>query len=79
MSFIIVQQDYFVLEPEAYYEGHLLKRDVRVPCTADHDDLCRHYRYPSVAIYPSVNGRNAFRVDNGSRQPAKDLYTDRKV
>lgn len=43
--------DYFVLLPQAYYEGTKLTKKIEVPCEIGDMGLCRHYKYPSIIEY----------------------------
>ncbi|RVE52213.1 hypothetical protein evm_003132 [Chilo suppressalis] len=50
-----VMIDYFVLIPEAYYEGTMLTKLVDKPCVVGDQRLCRQYAYPSVAGRPRAS------------------------
>lgn len=43
--------DYFVLLPQAYYEGTKLTKKIESPCEVGDHGLCRHYKYPSIIEY----------------------------
>ena len=63
--------DYFVLLPAAYYEATLLTRKVVNPCKVDNlSDLCRLYKYPSIAEFSPVSRAHTNRND-GSYEAAE--------
>lgn len=43
--------DYFVLLPQAYYEGTKLTKKIESPCEIGDRGMCRHYKYPSIIEY----------------------------
>lgn len=43
--------DYFVLLPQAYYEGTRLTKKIVNPCELGELGLCRHYKYPTIIEY----------------------------
>lgn len=66
--------DYFVLLPAAYYEATILNRKIENPCELGNLELCRHYKYPSIADFKPAH--QAF-VDGllGGSSPS-EVYDD---
>lgn len=66
-----VYLDYFVLLPAAYYEATILARKIENPCEIGDLTLCRHYNYPNIDEYHSVE--TAY---NANGNNPNELYTD---
>lgn len=71
--------DYFVLLPSEYYEGGILTQDVNVPCEVGYKGLCRHYGYPNLTQFDSVQGAGGFLSEKDARIPLTEYFTDRET
>lgn len=71
--------DYFVLLPGEYYEATILTQQVNIPCTVGHDGLCRHYGYPELSKFDSVQGIGGFVGSNNARIPLSEFLEDPKT
>lgn len=66
--------DYFVLLPQAYYEGTKLTKKIENPCEISEHGLCRHYKYPSIIEYnPSYTP--VIRADTDAHE-VEEFYND---
>ncbi|XP_015602424.1 laminin subunit alpha [Cephus cinctus] len=71
--------DYFVLLPSEYYEATILTQDVNIPCEIGYTGLCRHYGYPSLAQFDSVNGVDAFSSRNNIKIPLSEYFQEEET
>lgn len=60
--------DYFVLLPAAYYEASILTKKLENPCELGDLESCRHYRYPSIDEFPTI--------DEADDDSSVEKYTD---
>ncbi|XP_047502805.1 laminin subunit alpha-like isoform X1 [Penaeus chinensis] len=72
--------DYFVLLPEAYYEGTILTENITTACMIGQDksEMCVHYAYPDVFQYDYIYGSAGYKSVGGERL-AVDLFSDDEV
>ena len=76
---ICLFKDYFVLVPEAYYEGTILVEKVKRPCQIGENGLCRHYRYPNLTDFYMVRGEGGFISKEDDREPLREFLEDSQV
>lgn len=81
--------DYFVLLPQAYYEGSILQKQVNEPCMINITakgksnniipDPCVKLRYPSTNKFDNVMLSDGYVDDEGDRIDLSQFYKDKKV
>ncbi|XP_023289722.1 laminin subunit alpha, partial [Orussus abietinus] len=71
--------DYFVLLPAEYYEATILTQEVNIPCEVGYRGLCRHFGYPNLTQFDSVQGEGGFRSEFNSRIPLTEYFTDQET
>ncbi|CAL4059747.1 unnamed protein product, partial [Meganyctiphanes norvegica] len=72
--------DYFVLLPQAYYEGTILSENVTSPCRLDdyRNSVCVHYSYPDDRNYDYVYGSAGY-LSRGEDREIVELYQEYEV